>query len=192
MLTFFLKELLERNFSQNLTFNDFTSLKNLISKQTGRKLNLSSGLIVYKERKEIIICRNSPSADKKMDYIEISAGQKKSFSGYTLSIKQVESGKISPGKDKTCEFISADDIFSDKFIIRTWQSGDRFIPIGMNGSKKVSDFLNEIKMESNKKKDQFLLLNGKKIVWVIGKRLDDRFKINKDTKKVLELCLKTE
>jgi len=49
--------------------------------------------------------------------------------------------------------------------------------------------LNEIKIESHLKKEQLLLVNENKIVWVIGHRIDDRFKLKKDTKKVLELCL---
>jgi tRNA(Ile)-lysidine synthase len=61
----------------------------------------------------------------------------------------------------------------------------------MKGTKKIADFLNELKIESHKKKNQLLLLNGNKIVWVIGYRLDDRFKITKNTKNYLELCLKT-
>lgn len=60
----------------------------------------------------------------------------------------------------------------------------------MKGSKKISDYLNDIKISSFEKKNQLVLLNEKKIVWVIGKRLDERFKINSNTKKVLKLCLK--
>jgi len=59
----------------------------------------------------------------------------------------------------------------------------------MKGSKKVSDFLNEKKISSFKKKEQMILLNNNRIVWVIGLRLDNRFRINSSTKKILELCL---
>ena len=190
LLTFALKELTGRNFSENLTFNNINSLKNLIFKDSGIKLKVSADLIVYKEREDLVFCRNTDYLEQIAVSEELSVGGEKSVGNLIVSVKSVEIEEISPGKEKTREFISEDAIFGDKFIIRTWQEGDRFIPFGMKGSKLVSDFLNEIKIESHRKKEQLLLVNGKKIVWVIGHRIDDRFKIRKDTKKVLELCLK--
>jgi tRNA(Ile)-lysidine synthase len=60
----------------------------------------------------------------------------------------------------------------------------------MLGTKKISDYLTDIKLDSEEKKNQMLLINDKKIVWVLGQRLDDRFKVTTRTKKVLKLCLK--
>jgi tRNA(Ile)-lysidine synthase len=191
LLTFSLKELVERNFSANLMFKDISSLKSLISKQTGRRINLSSGLTAYKERDELIIKENKHSFVFDKKDIKINIGEEKRLDSFTLSIKPVDAAAISPGKEKTREFISADNIVGSKFVIRNWQNGDKFFPLGMKGTKKISDFLNELKIESHKKKNQLLLLNGKKIVWVIGYRLDDRFKITKSTKNYLELCLKS-
>jgi len=59
----------------------------------------------------------------------------------------------------------------------------------MKGSKKVSDFLNEQKISSLKKKEQMILLNQNRIVWIIGLRLDERFRVTSETKKVYQLCL---
>ena len=60
----------------------------------------------------------------------------------------------------------------------------------MKGTKKISDYLNDIKISSFEKKNQLILENDGKIVWVIGQRLDDRFKIKPETKKALQLCLR--
>jgi tRNA(Ile)-lysidine synthase len=190
LLTFSLKELVERNFFENLMFKDIISLKGLISKQTGRRVNLSSGLTAFKERDELIIKQNKHSFVYDKKNIKINIGEEKRLDNFTLSIKPVDVASIAPGKEKTREFISANNIEGTKFVIRTWQDGDKFFPLGMKGTKKISDFLNELKIESHKKKNQLLLLNGTKIVWVIGHRLDDRFKITKNTKNYLELCLK--
>jgi len=191
LLTFSLKELVERNFSANLTFKDISSLKSLISKQTGRSINLSSGLTAYKERNKLIIKEICNSSVYNKKDIKINIGEEKSFENYTLSIKPAGVASVSLGKGKSREFISADHILNNKFVVRNWKDGDKFFPLGMKGTKKISDFLNELKIESHKKKNQLLLLNGNKIVWVIGYRLDDRFKITKNTKNYLELCLKT-
>ena len=191
LLTFSLKEMVERNFFETLTFKDITSLKSLISKQTGRRINLSSGLTAYKERNGLIIKQNKDSGVSEKKNTKVNIGEEKTFDNFTISIKPADIEAISLGKEKTHEYISADNIVGSKFVIRNWQDGDKFFPFGMKGTKKISDFLNELKIESHKKKNQLLLLNDKKIVWVIGYRLDNRFKITKNTKNYIELCLKT-
>ncbi|MDR3665400.1 MAG: tRNA lysidine(34) synthetase TilS [Ignavibacteriaceae bacterium] len=191
LLTFYLKELIDRNFSGNLTFKDISSLKSLIYKQTGRSDNLSSGLTAYKERNDLIIKENKNSFVYTKKDIQLNLGEEKTFENYTLSIKPVDIAAITPGKEKSREFISADNILDAKFVVRNWKDGDIFFPLGMKGTKKISDFLNGLKIPSHKKKNQLVLLNGNRIVWVIGYRLDDRFKITKDTKQVVELCLKS-
>jgi tRNA(Ile)-lysidine synthase len=57
----------------------------------------------------------------------------------------------------------------------------------MKGTKKVSDFLSDEKISSYKKKENLVLTNSGKIVWVIGLRIDDRFKVTSKTKKILKL-----
>jgi tRNA(Ile)-lysidine synthase len=91
-------------------------------------------------------------------------------------------------KNKNIEYISADNL-PREFEIRNWIEGDRFKPLGMKGTKKISDFLNEQKIPPSKKKSQLMLTNSGKIVWVIGLRIDDRFKVNTNTKQVYKLCL---
>jgi len=60
----------------------------------------------------------------------------------------------------------------------------------MKGSKKISDFLTEQRIPSYKKKEQLVLTNSGKIVWVVGLRLDDMFKLKTNSKKVFKLCWK--
>lgn len=71
--------------------------------------------------------------------------------------------------------------------IRRWREGDWFIPLGMNGRKKVSDFLVDSKVSSPEKARQFVLLNGEEIVWIIGRRIDDRYKVDHTTDNVLRV-----
>ncbi len=71
--------------------------------------------------------------------------------------------------------------------VRKWQKGDRFFPLGMSGSKKVSDFLTDIKIKSAEKRRQLVLTDQKGIVWVIGQRLDKRYATTGQTKKYLLL-----
>ena len=72
-------------------------------------------------------------------------------------------------------------------IIRKWQQGDYFQPLGMKDTKKVSDFFIDKKLSIIEKEKTWILASGDKIVWIIGKRIDNRFKITSDTKKILEI-----
>lgn len=73
--------------------------------------------------------------------------------------------------------------------IRTWQQGDKFRPLGMKGFKKVSDFLIDIKLNLAEKEKVKVLLSGDDIVWLVGHRIDDRFKTTDQTRQILKIKL---
>ncbi len=68
--------------------------------------------------------------------------------------------------------------------IRKWKSGDFFYPFGMRGKKKLSDFFTDLKLSLMEKEKVWLLCNKSDIIWVIGHRTDNRYKITSKTKKV--------
>ncbi len=76
----------------------------------------------------------------------------------------------------------------DKLIfplkLRKWKHGDRFQPLGMSNFKKLSDFFIDERYSILDKQKQWILCSGDDIVWIVGSRIDDRFKINSHTKKV--------
>ena len=71
--------------------------------------------------------------------------------------------------------------------LRRWREGDWFIPYGMTGRKKVSDFLIDAKVSVPEKQRQFVLLSGDEIVWLVGRRIDDRYRLTHDTENVLRI-----
>ena len=71
--------------------------------------------------------------------------------------------------------------------LRRWREGDWFQPLGMSGRKKISDYLIDKKVSMAQKSRQFVLLSGDDIVWVVGRRLDDRFAVAKRTERVLRI-----
>jgi len=68
-----------------------------------------------------------------------------------------------------------------------WQQGDRFFPLGMNGSKLLSDFYVDLKLSQQKKEAQLLLKSNDEIVWIVGRRIDQRFSIQSNNQKIIKL-----
>ncbi|GAB4031089.1 tRNA lysidine(34) synthetase TilS [Spirosoma jeollabukense] len=70
-------------------------------------------------------------------------------------------------------------------IIRPWRQGDRFRPLGLNGHKLISDLLNDLKLSRSEREQTAVLLSGEQIAWVIGRRIDHRFRVTSETKSVV-------
>lgn len=73
--------------------------------------------------------------------------------------------------------------------LRHWKIGDYFVPSGMKGKKKLSDYFIDQKLSPFEKKSTWLLCSGEEIIWVVGKRLDERFIARETTKEVMKLAL---
>lgn len=71
--------------------------------------------------------------------------------------------------------------------LRRWREGDWFVPFGMTGRKKVSDYLVDAKVPTPEKQRQFVLLSGDEIVWLVGRRIDDRYRLTSETENVLRI-----
>ncbi len=74
-------------------------------------------------------------------------------------------------------------------VIRHWKEGDSFVPFGMKNHKKLSDFFIDNKLSLLEKEQTLILQSGDEIVWIIGLRTDDRFKVTSETKEVIELII---
>jgi tRNA(Ile)-lysidine synthase len=102
-----------------------------------------------------------------------------SVSDYPLQ-DLIETIKTNPNK---AVFDSANAIFP--LILRGWNAGDRMIPFGMKGHKKISDFFTDEKFEPLAKLKTRVLCSGNEIMWIVGHRTDDRYRITCDTKNLL-------
>jgi tRNA(Ile)-lysidine synthase len=177
----------KKYFDVELENVNISDLKKLVTKQTGKEVEFEKGIIAIKERNSIII-QQKRKQKKKIEQIQLNIGEKKQFERNTLIIGRRNRKNIHYDNSGKREYIAADKL-KGSLILRRWTDGDRFYPLGMKHSKKVSDFLNENKVESHKKKKQLVVTNSGNIVWVVGMRIDERYKITVRTKDVLELCL---
>lgn len=87
-------------------------------------------------------------------------------------------------QEREAACIDADKI-SGNLEIRPWKQGDSFVPFGMRGRKKISDYLTDKKYSRIRKEQQWVLTCGDKIVWLIGERLDDRVRVDANTRRII-------
>jgi len=125
--------------------------------------------------------------EKKDDEIQIGIGEEEILSPFHLCFSKLER-TADFIIDKSSEVAQLDfNKLSFPLTFRHWRHGDRFHPLGMKGSKLLSDFFVDQKFTEYQKQNVWLLVSaGGDILWVVGYRLDDRFKITDDTKTVFE------
>lgn len=88
-----------------------------------------------------------------------------------------------------CTLLIDADLVKFPISVRKWREGDKFMPLGMSGYKKISDYLTDIKMDKIRKESLLVTLSEDKIVAIPGFRIDERFKITHNTKNILEISL---
>lgn len=78
-------------------------------------------------------------------------------------------------------------IVSEPLVVRTWRRGDRFTPLGMTGTMKLHDFFVNEKIPRTERDRVPIVTAGGTIAWVVGRRIDERFKVTEATETVLRL-----
>lgn len=144
---------------------------------------------IIKDRNTLILERSDKESENSSFIIyEESTSVDKPVS---LTIEHLKSESLSEiEKNSRIIYIDKDKI-SFPLTIRRWKNGDRFTPFGMNGSKKVSDFFTDQKYSLTDKENAWLLCSDNKIVWIIGKRADNRFRITDKTTEIVKITLNT-
>jgi tRNA(Ile)-lysidine synthase len=98
------------------------------------------------------------------------------------SVGRTADFKLTSSQNKAC--IDSDRL-QYPLILRRWQFGDYFQPLGMKGMKKLSNYFVDEKFSLPEKERTWLLTNGEEVVWIIGNRLDERYKVTAETKNLL-------
>ncbi|WP_297093382.1 tRNA lysidine(34) synthetase TilS [uncultured Draconibacterium sp.] len=156
----------------------YQSLETLSGKQFFSKTHR-----LVKDR-DVLFIQEISNDEERVYYIE--EDDMELFAPFSISIERLDGKDFSIIKDANIACIDLDEV-QFPLLMRKWQQGDYFQPLGMTGFKKVSDFFIDQKMPLHEKENTWLLCSGKKIVWIMGQRLDNRFKVTDATKQVLKI-----
>jgi tRNA(Ile)-lysidine synthase len=156
-------------------FSAWEDIYNLVNAQSG-KFVMASGYRLLKDRHYLIL---EPFIEYKELVYTIHEGQSEVNHPIQLKLSQVTAVK---------EISKNNSIFVDNHLInyplflRKWQEGDYFYPFGMNGQKKkVSKYFKDEKFSLSDKENTWLLCSENEVIWVVGHRADNRYKVTENT-----------
>ena len=155
--------------------------------QESSKQFISAKARIIKDRTFFILTNLQDTANA-VHYIH-STNETLTVGGNKLVFKAMATGdvKISTDKNSACIDIAKIEL---PLLIRKWKEGDYFYPFGMNlKKKKLKKYFNDQKVPLHEKENTWLIESNKKIVWVAGHRIDERFKVTEKTIQVLTIKL---
>jgi len=165
---------------------DWTNLKQtLASRKTGVLHPLPGGSLLLRNRNQWII-RVKPLPERVE--IPVLPGERVEL---PLGVFVWNPVFMSNGVSVHCpgrEIVDEDRLKAyGNLVVRHWENGDWIQPLGMNGKKKVSDLLIDLKVDRFAKAEQYVLARGKEVLWVCGHRISDRIKLTPKTRNRAEL-----
>jgi tRNA(Ile)-lysidine synthase len=163
-----------------LGFTEFDDLQSLLSAQAGKKAH-SPSHILLKDRDFLLL---DPIGNKLTEEefkipentIEIDFPIRLTFENVT---------QLGESSEKII-FIDL-DLLKFPLVLRKWKEGDVFYPFGMDGKKKISKYFKDEKLSLLAKQKTWLLCSENKIIWVVGLRADNRFRVTNKTKRILKI-----
>ena len=169
------------NAKNSFSKTDIREIKDLFRK------NLSGSSKVLNE-KTILVDRNSLFIyNDTIDGIfsNVKAGEK--FNGVNFSFFwDFNKAPKNFTNDKRVEYIDASKI-NNNLVIRSVRDSDSFLPLGMNGKKKVKKYLKDKNLSFLKRKESLVVCNENDIIWVAGYHLSEKYKIHKNSVKIAKL-----
>jgi len=151
---------------------------------TGRFLELTDGWVILRNREDFILTLDNTDQYQ----VKVKPGTDTHCGNYILKWREVQAVKQFTDTPWS-EYIDASFLKGKTLILRNWLPGDHFRPLGMGGTKKISDLLIDARVDRFQKAKQLILEADNEIIWVCGRRLSDLVKITSATKSFVELTI---
>lgn len=157
----------------------------LIDSETGAFFEITKSITVAKDRNFLVFFRNF---EKKEINLIINKIGTYTINGYKINLQEVNKRQVKLSNSPNEEYLDF-DLVPSLLYIRNWKDGDSFQPLGMQGTVKISDFLTNQKISFLERSKILVLCSKNDIIWVIGKRISEKYKIKEDTKRFLKIEL---
>jgi tRNA(Ile)-lysidine synthase len=182
----FIREMILRDVSAGITGslpgqNFIEAMMEIAEGDTGSHCPVGNGMTLYRDRERLLF---APSDTETSFEIPVQVGHEYALRDFVFRSSHAASAAMSA--DSNVEFVDAVAL-TGPLHIRNWRSSDWFIPLGMDGKKKLSDFFIDTKVPLPKKHSVPLFVSGDAVVWVCGMRLDERFRITPNTTSIIKL-----
>ncbi len=164
----------------NYGFTEWKNLKELLKGMSGKHLTSNTHMLL-KDRDFLWLSTLDDRIDNNEKFLILSHEDSLDTPIIVNSTQVKERGDNS-----TNEIFVQKDTLKYPLVLRKWQKGDYFYPLGLNRKKKLSKFFKDEKMNLLEKEEQWLLCSDNEIVWVVGKRADHRFRVTDAAKGVLK------
>ncbi len=161
-------------------FTSWEDISHLLKAQTGKQV-FSKTHRLLKNRDSLILTEINSEENNEEFFIQ--KNEKEISQPISL---RFETSKYIGETEKNLVYVDSEKL---KFPLklRKWKEGDSFQPFGMKGKKKLSKFFKDEKVPMTIKEKTWVLLSGEQIIWVIGFRLDERFKVSEASKIILKI-----
>ncbi|KAF2518782.1 tRNA lysidine(34) synthetase TilS [Flavobacterium salilacus subsp. salilacus] len=166
---------------QPFGFTAWNDIYDLLTAQSGKQV-LANGYRLLKDRETLLL---EPEKNQDTAVYQIEEGQE--AIDYPVSLRFQKVTEYYKESTKNEIFVNY-ELIKFPLFVRKWQEGDYFCPFGMDGqAKKLSKFFKDEKMSLSEKEDTWFLCSEDKIIWIIGRRADDRFKVTDNTTQILKI-----
>jgi|WetSurMetagenome_2_1015567.scaffolds.fasta_scaffold30705_1 tRNA(Ile)-lysidine synthase len=159
------------------------ALHTLCMQPTGRSVELNGEISAWKDRTNVIFKR---TREQQPEVMHVEFGRRYNYQGCSISLSFPAPVPVKYSATNEVEYVDADRL-GRQLVLRPWHAGDWFIPLGMKTKKKLSNFFTDQKIPRSEKSSIPVLESNGVIVWICGKRLDNRFKLTEQTKTVIRL-----
>ena len=162
-------------------FTAWQDIYDLKDAQAGKRV-ISSSHTILKNREALLLISNNIEKKSQRHWIKENDSMV-IVEGKQLQLEEVI-GRVSSGKNQI--YVDKDTL-KYPLHIRSWEEGDYFFPLGLGGKKKLSKLFKDEKLSLLQKGGVKILCSQDKIVWVLGIRPDDRFKVTETTQTILKI-----
>ena len=163
-------------------FTDWDTIYDLLTAQSGKQVIAGKHRLI-RDREVLLLTEH-----KVEDQEEFKVTSKDSLINIPGLTLKVDEAYQFDKKDNNAAFFDKDQL-EFPLTVRKWREGDIFYPYGMHGKKKISKYFKDNKFSTLDKESTWLLCSGEDIIWIVGERTDNRYKIKSGTTKLVKFTV---